>query len=82
MLHHPDKVYNLPDTVENLLESAGSLLESSDSLPDSREPQACTGMALPGTWLRLPDSGKPHRSLSADGYQVLETAVRGLQVVD
>ena len=66
---------NLPDT-------AGSLPESANNLPDSREPLVCTGMVIPGTELHLPNSGKLHHSLSADEYQVLETAVRELQVVD
>ena len=51
--------YNLPETVDNLCESI-------DSLHDNKELQVCTGMALPGTGLRLPDSGKLHRSLSTD----------------
>ena len=42
----------------------------------------CTGMVLPDTGLRLPNSGKLHRSLSANSYQVLENGVGGLQVVD
>ena len=75
-------MYNLPDTVDNLHESAGSLLESTDSLPDSKGPQVYTGMVFLGMELLLPDSGKLYRSLSADEYQVLETAVRELQVVD
>lgn len=75
-------VYNLPETVDNLPESADSLPASADNLPDSREPEVCIGMAFPGTGLHLPNSGKLHRSLSADGYQVLKTVVGGLQRVD
>ncbi|KAM2369328.1 hypothetical protein FF1_046618 [Malus domestica] len=82
MLHHHDSTYSLPKTMDNLIESADSLLESADSLPNSREPQVCTGMVIPGTGLRPLGSGKLYRGLSADDYQVLETAVRGLQVVD
>ena len=64
---------NLPDT-------AGSLPESVGNLPSSKEPQVYTGMVLPDIELHLPDSGRLPRSLLADEYQVLGTAVREWQV--
>ncbi|KAM2604934.1 hypothetical protein TB2_033793 [Malus domestica] len=70
--------YNLPETVDTLLEFADSLPKSADSLPDSREPQAYTGMVLPDSGLCPFGNGKLHRGLSANDYQVLETAVSGL----
>ncbi|KAM2504414.1 hypothetical protein PS1_038339 [Malus domestica] len=75
MLRRLDTAYNLPETVDNLLESA-------DSLPGSREPHVYTGMVLPDSELRRPGSGRLHRGLTADGYQVLEATVRELPVVE
>ncbi|KAM2903826.1 hypothetical protein COP2_003612 [Malus domestica] len=70
-----DTVYNIPETVDNLPESA-------NSLHDSREPQVYTGMVLPDSGLRPLGSGRLYRGLIADGYQVLEVAVEGRQLVD
>ncbi|KAM2000677.1 hypothetical protein COP1_007667 [Malus domestica] len=68
-------MYTLPRTVDNLHEFADSLL-------DSKELHVCTSMILPDYGLCPIGSGKLHRSLSTDDYQALETAVRGLHVVD
>lgn len=75
MLCRLNTAYNLPGTMDNLPESA-------DSLPGSREPHLYTGMVLHDSGLRPIGSGKLHRGLSTDGYQMLEAAVGGLPVVD